>query len=286
MAIELAMRLDGEIVSMDSMAVYRSMDVGTAKPSAEQRRQVPHHLLDIVDPDEPFSVACFLRHAHRAVAEIRGRGRTPLLVGGTPMYLKGVLRGFDPGPPADWEFRKQVDEDVEKHGLGQLRERLMQVDPLSAHRLHPNDRRRMTRALEVAKLTGTPLSHKQLQFEQQRLPDQCKVFACQWPRPVLHDRINQRVDQMFATGLVEETRQLVDRFGTLSHTAAKAVGYAEVLAHLEGRLTLEQTIAEVQTHTRQLARRQETFLRSFGERTVIDMQAGGSPREICQQLTS
>ncbi len=285
LAIELASRLDGEIVSMDSMAVYRGMDVGTAKPSPEQRRQVPHHLLDIVDPDEPFSVANFLRHAHQAVAEIRSRGRTPLLVGGTPMYLKGVLRGFDPGPPADWEFRKQVDEDIEKFGLERLRERLMQVDPLSAHRLHPNDRRRMTRALEVAKLTGVPLSHRQLQFEQRRAPEQCKVFACMWPRPLLHARINERVERMFADGLVAETQQLVERFGTLSHTAAQAVGYAEVLTHLAGQRTLEQTIEAVQTHTRQLARRQETFLRSFGERTVVKMQAAGSLEAICQQLT-
>ncbi|QEG38851.1 tRNA (adenosine(37)-N6)-dimethylallyltransferase MiaA [Roseimaritima ulvae] len=284
LAIELAKRLDGEIVSMDSMAVYRSMDVGTAKPSEQQRREVPHHLLDLVAPDEPFSVACFLRHAHRAVAEIRDRGHTPLLVGGTPMYLKGVLRGFDPGPPADWEFRKQVDEDIEKFGLDRLRDRLMQVDPLSAHRLHPNDRRRMTRALEVAKLTGVPLSHKQLQFEQQRSPEQCRVFACMWPRPILHERINQRVDQMFAAGLVDETQQLIERYGTLSRTAAQAVGYAEVLEHLDGRLTLEQTVEAVQTHTRQLARRQETFLRSFGERTIVDMQSGGSLAEISQRL--
>ncbi|WP_162006787.1 tRNA (adenosine(37)-N6)-dimethylallyltransferase MiaA [Roseimaritima sediminicola] len=292
LAIALAERIGGEIISMDSMAVYRAMDVGTAKPDASQRRRVPHHLIDVVDPDEAFSVACFLKHAHELVEQIHRRRRVPILVGGTPMYLKAVLRGFDPGPPAEWEFRRQVERDVAEFGLEALRERLRQVDPLAAHRLHPNDQRRMVRALEVARAGGIPLSHRQLQLEQQRAASQCRVFACAWPRAELHRRINRRVEQMFAAGLVEETRELLRRFGRLSRTAAQAVGYAETIQHLEGRLTLAQTIEQVQTHTRQLARRQETFLRSLGERTELDMAAAFSgnadvdaaAQALCQRM--
>ncbi len=255
-----------------------------AKPTAEDRSAIAHHLIDIVDPDQAFSVACFLRAAHQAVAEIRGRGRNAILVGGTPMYVKSVLRGFDPGPPADWDFRRQVAEDVRDHGLGKLRERLLQVDPLSAHRLHPNDERRMTRALEVARLTGEPLSHRQMQFEQQRLPHQCKVFACSRPRDILHERINERVIRMFDAGLVAEAEQLRQQYVKLSHTAAKAVGYAEVFEHLDGHVSLDETITSVQTHTRQLARRQETFLRSFGERRIVELHAADALQGQCERV--
>lgn len=283
-ALELARRIEGEIISLDSMAVYRGMDIGTAKPSAAERGEVRHHAIDLVDPDQSFSVAQFLKEAHRAVAEVRDRGKTPIMVGGTPMYVKGILRGFDPGPPPDWEFRRSIEADVQKHGLEALRRRLQQVDPLSAYRLHPHDLRRMTRALEVARVTGEPLSHRQMQFEQQRQPHQCRVWVFHWPRVELHRRIDRRVVKMFAAGLVDETRGLLEKYAVLSPTARKAVGYAEVIEHFCGTLELAETIDKVQTHTRQLARRQETFLRSFGERRVLAMSSTESISEKVGQL--
>ncbi|KAA5540032.1 tRNA (adenosine(37)-N6)-dimethylallyltransferase MiaA [Roseiconus nitratireducens] len=274
LAIELAERIDGEILSLDSIAVYRGMDIGTAKPTPEQRGRVPHHLLDLASPDQDFSVACYLQAAHRCVQEVLRRGRRPIFAGGTPMYLKAILRGFDPGPPPDWEFRKSVERDLEVHGVDALRERLSRVDPLSAHRIAPGDTRRMIRALEVAKHTGVPLSHRQIQFDQSRPADSCSVFALRWPRPTLHQRINQRVDHMFEAGLIDEVKGLLEDYGQLSRTACQAVGYREVLQWLSSESSDQDELKElVAAHTRQLARRQETWFRSFSEVTPIDMNS-------------
>jgi len=170
--IELAGRLDAEIISLDSMAIYRGMDIGTAKPSTEQQHSVPHHLLDVVDPNEDYSLDQYVEAAHEKIAEIQDRGRQVLLVGGTPLYLKALLRGLFSGPPADWEFRREVEAEVERVGVEALHARLAQVDPLAADTLHPQDTRRIIRALEVYKITGQPISHLQEQFETSRPADQ------------------------------------------------------------------------------------------------------------------
>ncbi len=264
-ALALSELLDAEILSLDSIAVYRGMDIGTAKPAAEARLRVPHHLIDLVDPIEDFSVARYLRAAHQQTAQVRSRNRRAIFVGGTPMFLKGILRGFDPGPPADWQFRQAVESDLQQHGVEALRERLRQVDPLAAHRIGPNDKRRMIRALEVAHHTGVPLSHRQTQFDHSCDADNCHVFSLAWPRDQLHLRINQRVQKMFDDGLTAEVRSLLDEFGQLSRTASQAVGYREVLDWIRDGGDLEETIQWVAAHTRQLARRQETWFRSFRE---------------------
>ncbi len=269
-AMKLARSMGGEIVSLDSIAVYRGMDIGTAKPLADDRAAVPHHLIDVVDPDEAFSVACYMRLAHAAVADIAARAKTPIFVGGTPMFLKGVLRGFDPGPPADWDFRASVESDLKAHGIEALRARLRQVDPLSEHRIDPGDSRRMIRALEVARHFGQPISHRQVHFDRPVPAEQCRVVAIRWPRPQLHARINARVDAMFAAGLVNEVRGLRERYPSLSRTASQAVGYREVLDHLECKQGLAETIDAVKTHTRQMAKRQESWLRSFSEVRYVD----------------
>ncbi len=262
-AMKLADRLDAEIVSIDSIAVYRGMDIGTAKPSSVDRQLVQHHLLDVVAPTEEYSVAQFLEHAARATEGILARGRRPLFVGGTPMYLKGLLYGFDPGPPADWEFRRAVETDIRLHGIDALHKRLVQVDPLSAARLPATDTRRITRALEVAYLTGIPLSHRQTQFERIASKNSAPLFAIRWPRELLHQRIEMRVASMFKGGLVDEVSGLLRQYGTLARTAATAVGYREVISHLDGSIPLETAMQEVLFHTRQLARRQETWFRSL-----------------------
>jgi len=282
--LELAVLLDAEIISMDSMTLYRGMDIGTAKPTAEQRRLVPHHLLDVVDPAEDYSVSEYVDAVRRTIAEIRERGHEVLFVGGTPLYLKALLRGILEGPPADWEFRRQIEEELKTVSLALLHERLQQVDPLSAAKLHPNDKRRIIRALEVYHLTGQPISHLQTQFDEGLPADQCKVFALSWPRPRLHDRINARVDRMFAAGFVDEVRGLLERFGSLSRTASQAVGYREVIEHVQGHREMDETVEAVKARTRQFARRQETWFRSLSECRAVMLDARVNDREMAGRI--
>jgi len=264
-AIALAEQIDAEILSLDSIAVYRGMDIGTAKPTTSDQARVAHHLIDLVEPTEDYSVARYLKKAHQIIAEVRQRGRVAIFVGGTPMFLKGVLRGFDPGPPADWEFRNAVQSDLQQHGTDALHQRLQQVDPLAAHKISATDSRRMIRALEVFHQTGQPISHRQVHFDRQRSAESCNVFSMQWPRPMLHQRIHRRVDEMFESGLIDEVRGLLTRNTTLSRTASQAVGYREIVEAIRVGKDPTEVKEEVATHTRQLAKRQETWFRSFSE---------------------
>lgn len=284
--LELAARLNAEIISLDSMAIYREMDIGTAKPSPVQRRRVPHHLIDIVDPSDEYSLAEYVDAAHAAAADICARGKQVLFVGGTSLYLKSLLRGLYTGPPPDWEFRRQVAEEVERVGVEALHARLAQVDPLSAAKLHPHDQRRIIRALEVYKATGQPLSHMQTQFDQARPAEQCRVFALQWPRADLHRRIEARVDQMFTAGLIDEVRGLLSRHASLSRTALQAVGYCEVIAHVNGERPLGETIEKVKVRTRRFARRQETWLRSLAECRSVPMDESIEPSAAAEQIAA
>lgn len=284
LALDLAERIDAEIISMDSMAVYRYMDIGTAKPTLEQRQRIKHHLIDQVDPTEDFSLSCYVMEVQRLYAEIRERGKAVLFVGGTPLYLKALLRGLFQGPPADWEFRKQVDEDLAHYGIDELRKRLWQVDPLTAHKLHPNDSRRMTRALEVAKITGRPLSHLQAQFENGLTAERLRVFVLGLERSWLHKRINIRVDEMFSQGLVSEVQGLLERFGTLGGTARQAVGYREVIQYMNNEFDLSTAIEQVKAHTRQFARRQEIWFRSLSECRRLDVLPGGDRVELLRNI--
>ena len=290
--VELALAIGAEIVSLDSMALYQDMNIGTAKPTAEDRRRVPHHLLDLVPPSEDFSLSEYIDAAHDAIAEIRGRGRQVLFVGGTPLYLKSLLRGVYQGPPADWEFRRQIDEELKTVPVEALHQRLQVIDPLLAAKLHANDKRRIVRGLEVFRLTGQRLSHLQTQFDEGRPASEAKVFVLSWPREELHRRIDARVEQMFAGGLVEEVRGLLSKYGSLSRTALQAVGYREVTEYLgvqgsgfgvqdvgcmsEAKCTsndasLAACLDRVKARTRQFARRQETWFRSLSECRFVEM---------------
>ena len=282
--LELAARLGAEIISLDSMAVYRGMDLGTAKPTLDQRSRVPHHLIDLVTPDQEYSLSQYVAAAHEALAEIRARGRSVIFVGGTPLYLKALLRGVYPGPPADWDFRRQIEEELRHVDIRQLHERLRLVDPLSAARLHPNDKRRIIRALEVYRWTGKPLSHEQTQFEEPRPDRGCKVVALAMPREELHRRIEERVEQMFAAGWVEEVRHLLARYGSLGRTAAQAVGYREVIEHVRGERDLTATVGRVKIRTRQFARRQDTWFRSLGECRRFQPPAGAQAGDVAEKI--
>jgi len=295
--IELARLIDAEIISLDSMALYRGMAIGTAKPTPDQRRRVPHHLLDVLDPSEECSLARYVEMARDCAAEIIGRGRQALFVGGTPLYLKALLRGIFHGPPADWRLRHRLLEESRYHESDWLHRRLQEIDPAAAARLHPNDQRRIIRALEVFELTGTPISRLQRQFEIGRSAEECRVFVLDWPRAELHARIDRRVDEMFAAGLVEEVRGLLaeslhsqplsrkrERGDVLSRTARQAVGYRETIEHLEGRRGLAETIELVKLHTRQLAKRQCTWFRSLSECRLVSLMGQPDAITLAKQI--
>jgi tRNA dimethylallyltransferase len=269
--IALARRLGAEIVSLDSMTVYRGMDIGTAKPTPEEQAAVPHHLLDIVDPADEYSVAQYVDDAAATVAAIRSRGHEVLFVGGTPLYLKSLLRGLFEGPPANWELRNEIEAELEAVGQAALHERLKQVDPVAASAIHPHDTRRMIRALEVYRATGEPLSHQQVTFEDGRPADECRVFVLRRERTELHRRIEGRVEAMIDVGLVEEVRRLTADSSPLGRTASQAVGYREALAFLAGECDQAEMIARIQARTRRFAKRQGTWFRSLSECRFVDI---------------
>ena len=263
LGIALAKRLDAEIISMDSMAIYRLMDIGTAKPTPAERAEVPHYLINILDPSEEFSVSDYLQAAKQTALEIRSRGKQVLYVGGTPLYLKALLRGIFEGPSADPVLREELTRQADS-GVN-LHQRLAEIDPPTAKRLHPNDRRRIIRAIEVYELTGKPISFHQTQFETPASKAEHQVFVLDWEKEELNRRIDRRVEMMFEQGFLEEVQKLSRR--PLSKTASQAVGYKELFDYFaaETRQSLEETIALIQLHTRQFAKRQRTWFRSLPE---------------------
>jgi tRNA dimethylallyltransferase len=264
LARALARQIGGEILSIDSMKVYRGMDIGTAKPGPAERAAVLHHLIDVADPWESFSAARFVELADRAVAEIHGRQRPVVAVGGTVLYFKCFFEGLFAGPSADPRLRDEIRRRAQTEGLAALHAGLAQVDPQAAARIHRNDLRRIERALEVYQLTGTPISRLQQQWSggALRRPDwDWKLIGLRYPREVANHRINQRVRRMLDAGLVDEAQRLRSDPHGLSAQAAQAVGYAELLAHLAGQLTLDEAIEQIKIHSRQLAKHQRTWLR-------------------------
>lgn len=284
--VALAKMLGAEVISMDSMALYRGMNVGTAKPSPEEQAGVPHHLLDVIKPEDDFSVAQYVEAAETVVSGLRERNVLPLFVGGTPLYLKALLRGLFEGPPADWEWRKRLSAEAENHEPRWLHAKLMAVDAPSAKRLHPNDARRLIRALEVYEKTGQPISRWQQQFDRGRPAAECSVYWLDRPPEVLAARIEHRVDEMFANGLVDEVLQLTQQGRTLSHTATQALGYREVLEHMAAGPALPETMELVKTHTRQFAKRQRTWFRGLSECRRLELSEEVTPQSIAEKIAS
>lgn len=282
-ALALAERLNAEILALDSMTVYRGLDIGTAKPTLEEQSAVAHHLIDILDPWEATSVAAYRARAESLIMEIEQRRKRPLFVGGTALYLKTLLRGLFEGPAAVPELRQELEAEADRHGDDRLHARLSRLDPATGARLHPNDRRRVIRALEVITTTGEPLSRLQQEHDRPA-PRSVAVLALQRPREELHERIHQRVDQMFADGLVAEVRGLLEAPHGLHPVPAGSVGYREVIDHLEGRASLDQTIAQVKTRTRQFAKRQETWFRGLSEVEPWPILPSASPELLASQL--
>ncbi|MGN6627112.1 MAG: tRNA (adenosine(37)-N6)-dimethylallyltransferase MiaA [Tepidisphaeraceae bacterium] len=268
LALRLAERVGGEILSIDSMQVYRGMDIGTAKPTPDEQRQVRHHLIDEVDPSESFAVSQFVEKADAVIADARRRAVPLIATGGTPMYYKALFEGLFEGPSADDAVRARLNEQP----LEELHARLTQVDPAAADRIHRNDRRRLVRALEVFELTGQPISQQQQQWGS-ALRHEAAWFGLQWEKEALNRRINARVKQMIAAGWVDETRELLTRFNTLSKTAAEATGYHELIEFLHGRMPLEDAVEQIKIATRQLSRRQVKWFRRWSQIHWLDAAA-------------
>ncbi len=283
--VALARRLDLEVVAMDSTTLYRRMDIGTAKPTLAERGGIPHHLIDVIEPWETASVADYRQWAGAAIREIEGRGHRTLFVGGTPLYLKALLRGLFEGPGSDLEVRGRLENDAEVHGDPALHARLAEVDPKTAARLHPNDRRRVVRALEVFELSGRPLSTFQVEHDRPA-PGTVPVVALDPPRAILHERIDRRVRTFFENGLEDEVRSLQAAARPMSGVAAQAIGYREVIAMLAGRATLDETVERIQARTRRFARRQATWFRGLEEVEAMPVAPDEDAEAIAERLVS
>ncbi len=271
----LAERLPIEIVVMDSAQVYRDMDIGTAKPSAGERARVPHHLIDLVAPDEPYSTGRWRADAIRTILEILSRKKTPLLVGGTMLYYRALVHGLDALPEADAEVRAAIDAEAAERGWPSLHAELARVDPQAAARIMPNDAQRIQRALEVWRLTGKPLSALQTKGSEE-LPFDIRACAVTAERADLHERIARRFDAMLEAGLLDELRGLRRKYRLTARTPSmRAVGYRQAWEHLEGETTLAEMRSRAIAATRQLAKRQMTWLRSFPEVAPIPADVEG-----------
>jgi tRNA dimethylallyltransferase len=262
------------------------MDVVTAKPSAELRARIPHHLLDLCEPCESFSVAQYLTAACEVANDVIARGHAPLFVGGTGLYLRTLLRGVFDGPMIPPQVREQLEIELSSSSAAELHARLAAVDAKSARRIHANDSRRILRALEVYCATGRPLSELQ---QQSALPLEDRpqnVFWLAAPRRWLYERIDSRVERMFADGLVDEVLRLLAGPHPLSHTARQALGYQEVIAHLERGVPMSETVALIQRRTRQFAKRQYTWFRNLEECRPIETTGAETPDQLAEAIFS
>lgn len=262
LAVKLAQELNGEIISSDSMQVYRGMDIGTAKPSKEEQQGIPHHLIDIKDPDEAWTVSDFVEQSERLEAEIKQRGKRPLIVGGTGLYLWTLINGFSfPIAPADKETRNRL----EAVPSSELYARLTQVDPEAAEKIHANDKKRLIRALEVFEQTGKRISdlQKRRRKESGNRTGDYLLIGLNTERQKLYERIDQRVDQMLAKGLVDEVKGLLSKGFSKDLASFQALGYKEVVEFLEGGWSEKKMVEELKKRTRNFARRQLTWFRRF-----------------------
>lgn len=293
LAIEFVQNYPCEIISVDSAQIYRGMDIGTGKPDAETLARAPHHLLDILDPAEAYSAADFRQDALALIREIRSRGNLPLLVGGTMLYFKVLRDGLAAMPVADADVRDTIEAQAQAEGWVAIHAELAKVDPESAARIHPNDPQRLQRALEVYRVTGKTLSElhaeEAAQCEQDRRAPFDFVFCAIQPRDrsVLHGKIAERFRQMLADGFVDEVRTLKERGDlNLSMPSMRSVGYKQVWQHLEGELTYEEMVDRSIIATRQLAKRQLTWLRSWEKLQNLSESLKESHSQLLKMATS
>lgn len=277
LAVALAQHLDGEIISADARAIYKDLNIGTAKPPAYLREKVPHHLIDFLDPTEHYDVMRFRGDALKAIEEIRARGKVPIVVGGSTLYISALTGTFFAGPKADTQVRRRLEAEPQER----LRKRLEEIDPEAAQRIHPNDRVRTVRALEVYELTGVPISrwHKASKVP---FPYKFTKIGLTLDRRVLYERINARVDQMLAAGLLEEAKALRAKL-TPDMPAYRTIGYEELFAYLDGKISYDEAVRLIKKHTREYAKRQIIYFKREPEVHWIDV-TGKSPEEALESV--
>lgn len=284
--LKIAEIVDAEIVSADSMLVYRGMDIGTEKPSRAARNRIPHHFIDIVAPWEEYSVGRYVKDFEAVTQHLYQRGKKFIVVGGTALYLKALIDGLFEGPPADWEYRDYLKSVAVEKGPNYLHKMLTDIDTEAAGKLHFNDQKRIIRALEVFKATGKRISSFQTQFGQKNPKYTCVPVAIEYDRDVLYKRIEARVDRMFMRGLVEEVRTLLDNPSGLSKQASQALGYKEIINFFTGKHSLAEVSAEIKQRTRRFAKRQMTWFRSFPDirwvRASADSDNPKLPEEVLE----
>lgn len=281
LAFELANTLHGQIISVDSMKVYRRMDVGTAKPPLEKRRQIPHHLIDVVEPSESFAVDHFLELTEAAVSQIQAAGKPVIAVGGTAMYIKALLYGLFEGPASDPTLRQRLTDESTQVGLPAMHQRLAAIDPQAAARIHRNDQRRIIRALEVFELTGKPISDLQKQWETEAAGDWF-VIGLRRPKEIESHRMNLRIQRMVDEGLIEEVKRLLAEPLPMSKQARAAIGYAEVIDHLEGNGSYDDAIEKIKINTRKFAKAQRTWFKTFRMVHWIDIAESDTLETVTQ----
>ncbi len=271
LAFDLARRIGGEIVSIDSMKVYRRMDIGTGKPSRARREQVRHHIIDVIEPYESFSVDQFLRLAAEAITGIRSAGKTVVGAGGTALYIKALLYGIFDGPPADYVIRKKLKAQIAAESTAALHKQLARIDPAAAERIHPNDARRIIRAMEVYELTGKPISSFQRQFGAETTLGDWTIIGLRRSKASESSRINSRVKKRIDQGLVDEVKSLLAEDKPLSKQASCAIGYAEIINHLKGRTTGDEAVERIKINTRRFAKAHRTWFKTFTEVNWLDV---------------
>ena len=262
LAIEAAQKCGGELVNADSMQIYKYMNIGTAKPTAEELAQAPHHLVDFLEPSEPFSVADYVPLAHQKILEITERGHMPILAGGTGLYINSVVNDvYFEEEVQNPKIREELNQLATEHGAQYLIEILREFDPEAAKRMHPNNLRRIVRAIEFYRITGKPISVHQEETKQRPSRYEPKMFMPDWDREILYDRINRRVDIMLQNGLIDEVRALMNMGCTKEMQSMQGIGYKEVIEHLEGRITLDECAEMIKLGSRRYAKRQLTWFR-------------------------
>ncbi|MBA4602351.1 tRNA (adenosine(37)-N6)-dimethylallyltransferase MiaA [Thermoactinomyces mirandus] len=278
LSVWLAKRFHGEIISGDSMQVYRGMDIGTAKIMPGEMEEIPHHLIDIRDPDQLFSVQEYQKLAREKIAEITEREQLPMLVGGTGLYIESVVHDYAmPHVKENMELRKELKEMAQREGKEALHRKLEKVDPVQAHKLHPNDVRRIIRALEVYHVTGKPFSELKRKGTS---PYDALWIGLTMPRELLYERINRRVDEMIASGLVDEVKQLWNKGYRLHLTSMQAIGYKEIMSYLEGDISFDEAVHLIKLGSRKYAKRQLSWFRRLSEIHWFDITNAESFQEI------
>ena len=285
LAVEVAKKIPAEIISGDSMQVYRYMNIGTAKASKEEQEGIPHHLIDILNPDEEFSVSIFQDKVTRLISDINSRHKLPILVGGTGLYVRSIIDHYNFSEAStDWELREQLQRQALENGNEYLHDRLAEVDKAAANRIHPNDTRRVIRALEVYHHTGKRISESQDRDEYSESKYNMLMYGLTMEREKLYDGINKRVDTMITDGLIKEVKALLLRGFDSRMTSMQAIGYKEVIDYLEGMNTLEEAIEAIKQNTRRFAKRQLTWFRRDRRIEWLHVETKQTIANLAQQI--